>query len=348
MKNQNLRTRTARGFTLVELLVVIGIIVVLIGILLPVASRAQESARRVKCAGNLRQMGQAILAYATSNDGKFPRIYFDKTDTTPLVSSDTTFFGIGRNAVNPFIKGGPNDGIGSAPQGSQTLTGFNNVPGSIFLLLRASLLTPEVLLCPSAVSAGVATPDKYDTDDSPRKRSNFTELSGLGGPTNLSYSIQVMYPRSTAIQAGWTWDTQFAPESVLAADMNPGPNPSPADTSGSRDPTPLDLTKVANYAAPDAEALGAFNSRHHRTIRGVKEGQNVLYGDFHVEFQTTPECGEYWTPPTISNKLRDNIYTALVVDGTGTPTGPQVLDSGSQNMRQGTRFDTVLMPTANK
>src|SRR4051794_16898901 len=71
-----------RAFTLVELLVVIGIIVVLMGILLPVASRAQESARRVKCASNLRQMGQAILAYSSANDGKFPRAYFDNAAAT--------------------------------------------------------------------------------------------------------------------------------------------------------------------------------------------------------------------------------------------------------------------------
>src|SRR4029078_1680044 len=81
------RTASTYAFTLVELLVVIGIIVVLMGILLPVASRAQESARRVKCASNLRQFAQAILTYSSSNGGKFPRVYMDQNpatrDTTP-------------------------------------------------------------------------------------------------------------------------------------------------------------------------------------------------------------------------------------------------------------------------
>lgn len=98
MENQGSRhVRYARhqrgiGFTLVELLVVIGIIAVLIGILLPTLSKAQGAARSVSCQSNLRQLATAMLGYTNVSKGRTPLLTLPAANESDYTKQDTVYW----------------------------------------------------------------------------------------------------------------------------------------------------------------------------------------------------------------------------------------------------------------
>ena len=94
--------RRRAAFTLVELLVVVGIIALLVGILLPSLSRARIITQRVLCAGNLRSIHQAVSMYVADNDDTYPAA------TDPVSTSPFYWLWMGRGwraAVEPYMDG---------------------------------------------------------------------------------------------------------------------------------------------------------------------------------------------------------------------------------------------------
>jgi len=166
------RFRTARGFTITELLVVVGIIAVVIGILVPTIKRVTASGRTVKCLSNQRQIMQAWNAYAASNGGRLvnPRTDAGWGQATIQARMD------GQN-VAPRDMGWTHWWVWAFNGGGHT--GLVTINGSTYETLAA--------ITSGALFPYVGSPAVYVSPDDPKETS--AASAGTQAARRRSYSI---------------------------------------------------------------------------------------------------------------------------------------------------------------
>lgn len=288
--------RRSSAFTLVELLVVIGILAVLISLLLPVLSKMRESAKQVTCSGNLRSLGQAMIMYANDNDGYLP-------------------------ATSQYKPGDPNadenaaDWIYWQPDRAKTVMDPNVLirQSALAKYLSLSVSNSGMLRCPSdnveahpGYAAGTAYPYSYvmncfiagsSSASNPTFASKFTPYAGgSGSPAALPTVCPSLHKVKNASQKALMYEQ--AELAYPAGTPGPGiddgdgcpwygssaipPTANNATCGGNidllsirHDPQRLDTTGEQSQTGSYAQAVPFANARG-----------NVVFCDGHVDFVT--------------------------------------------------------------
>lgn len=129
------RQRPLQAFTLVELLVVIGIIAILIAVLLPALNKARSQANTVACLSNLRELGQATLLYTNSYGGFLPGWDYSNTNyphtndwtelLAPMIGQRWVYWAQPGDMVDGAVYPGNKIQLYMCPAGTNDLDGAN-------------------------------------------------------------------------------------------------------------------------------------------------------------------------------------------------------------------------------
>jgi prepilin-type N-terminal cleavage/methylation domain-containing protein len=308
-----------KGFTLVELLVVITIIGILIAILLPAVFGALEQAHKAQCAANLKQIGEALVTYESNSRGPWPLAMIFTGSGTKTDSWDKVGNTRSGDATTPDV------GTSTPP---------NSNTANLWLLLRSGIIdNTAIFVCPS-------TDDTTDTGVA-----DLSSVRDFAGSQCISYSYQNCFQTTGGGGSGGSGTSSrpyimnsSAPSGLaVAADCNP-------QREDKKDAVeqymPTAKWEVPNWA-DKPQNKWEINSPNHSF-----KGQNVLYRDGHVAFMNNPYCGVQF----------DNIWVSRILTGVTTPPdGNDVstlkawddtssYDNKNSGLKGGIKNDSFLVP----
>jgi len=270
--------RRKKGFTLVELLVVISIIALLMGILMPALARVREVAYRLICGTNLSGIGKSMLVYANDHSEKFPRAGGRRSlwDNDMKINDWTALreeiaFGVGRGGSNARA----------------------TISSCFYLLVKFADVTTKQFVCRGDTGSQVFELSEVSGLLPNASLTDFWDF-GPGPPVGLtatyvSYAYNSPFYNSEVSPASsFPISAIRNPQSPVAADRNPFLDKN-ADLCNK-------LGNLGDEIAPecidDAGSVSLLDSDHlANTFAHQLEGQNVLYADGHVNFETKPTVG---------------------------------------------------------
>jgi prepilin-type N-terminal cleavage/methylation domain-containing protein len=339
-----------KAFTLIELLVVVAIIALLIAILVPALARAQESANRLKCSGNIAGIFKAMSLYANNNNSRFPQIEAGAIAFPAAVIGGMSATGAtaGKTSTSTLINkvAGDKDPISSRGTNNYYGPGAERpLEANLWLMVRTEYMEAALFRCPSDATNKNWEFDLADNTGTPGGTGaefyiNFPWVAVNGViPSNLCYSF--VQPWTVRPFAMSVWGGETDSRVVLGADQNNGGTAGSYGTSSLLDPRYRE-GGIATGPVPAYASMRKFvNSKNHRS-----DGQNVLYGDGHAGFEKSAYVGVnsdniYTSRRTGAGASTTGELASFVPDSTGgvLDINPAIIIAGSDN------WDTVLVPT---
>ena len=241
MKSHPNPASARRAFTLVELLVVIGIIALLISILLPTLNQARRAAKSVVCLSNIRSISQGMQLYANAYNGAIPGSAW---------TSGRHLFEPGRSDYNCPTVSHINDW--QSPIGKMLGLDFNEGPYIADRRERfAQLMDFDGFHCPENDLTGTATGLSFSTDTKAVRALNSYVVA-----VNFMYKHNY---RNTNSDAGW--DVGEIGETYARTDYNPPQGYFPKLTKVGASTRKVFIADGAKYSRPDQPPLVPFHFR---------------------------------------------------------------------------------------